>query len=164
MTYNSILPKSSESQLKDIEGLREKDNIRDSEYSPLFDAILNNIQKQAEILLDKETYRKVWTRSIFPERLAKAILRNCEEFIINQSKEQPTYKRHEITKNMKKHYLRLEITAHSKEDVQELLNEYESQGFSQERPIITNGNYHYCSMWKNNGIETEQDKVEASEK
>ena len=78
---NSILPVSGEKQLQQIKSLSSFTD-RDG-YSALHDAFLHNIAEQLKLLVDKETYDKVYTSSLFPERMAKVGLRLCEDYINN---------------------------------------------------------------------------------
>ena len=77
--YNSIKPKSSKFELERYRAIRESDPIRDKDYSPIHDACLNAICETLKEFTDKETFDKVWTSSLFPERLTKRFLRLHEE-------------------------------------------------------------------------------------
>jgi hypothetical protein len=73
-------PKSPDFISSKYKGLRSPDNNRDKTYSPLHDSIMDaiseNLQEHAS-----ESFSKVWSSSMFPERLTKEILRLVEDQI-----------------------------------------------------------------------------------
>jgi hypothetical protein len=76
----SFMPKSPDFISSKYKGLRSPDNNRDKTYSPLHDSIMDaiseNLQEHAS-----ESFSKVWSSSMFPERLTKEILRLVEDQI-----------------------------------------------------------------------------------
>lgn len=79
--YNTILPISNESLLGEYVRLSQKDAEREKEYSNLQDCIMSNICKHLKLYGKNNEYDSLWTASLFPERLTKAILRITEEYI-----------------------------------------------------------------------------------
>jgi len=51
------------------------------EYSGLFDAIMSNVNIQLKALVAKDVFDKVWTCSLFPERISQAVLRLFEHHL-----------------------------------------------------------------------------------
>ena len=76
----SFMPKSPDFISSKYKGLRSPDNNRDKTYSPLHDSIMDaiseNLQEHAS-----ESFSKVWSSSMFAERLTKEILRLVEDQI-----------------------------------------------------------------------------------
>lgn len=77
--YNSLMQRSSKKEIDGYIQIREPEPDRDLRYSPLFDCIMCSIGDRLNEFTDKETFRKVWSESMFPERLAKQILRIIEQ-------------------------------------------------------------------------------------
>lgn len=59
--------------------IRNPEPSRDKDFSPVFDCIMCAIADRLKEFTDRETFEKVWTQSLFPERLSKQILRIIEE-------------------------------------------------------------------------------------
>lgn len=77
---NYFAPKSPEWLLKTYKGLRESDEKRDLDYSPLHDSIMNAICENLREYCP-EAFTNAWSASLFPERLTKEILRLVEQQI-----------------------------------------------------------------------------------
>ena len=52
-----------------------------NDYSALFDGMMNNVCLLLKEHCDKEAFDKVWTCSLFPERISQAALRLFEEHL-----------------------------------------------------------------------------------
>lgn len=90
MEYNSIKPISHPKLLAEYKGLREPDERRDKNFSPLQDGIMSAICRNLKNHTDAEAFDKAWTSSLFPERATKEILRLVEQFIeLNQKGRKP---------------------------------------------------------------------------
>ena len=74
---NHFAPISPEWLLSKYKGLREPDEKRDKEFSPLHDSIMTAIQNNL-LEYNKGQFNEVWSSSMFPERLTKEILRLVE--------------------------------------------------------------------------------------
>lgn len=74
---NHFAPASPDWLLSKYKGLREPDEKRDKDFSPLHDSIMTAIQNNL-LEHNKEQFRQVWSNSMFPERLTKEILRLVE--------------------------------------------------------------------------------------
>ena len=74
---NHFSPSSPDWLLSKYKGLREPDENRDNNFSPLHDGIMTAIQNNL-LEHNKEQFREVWSNSMFPERLTKEILRLVE--------------------------------------------------------------------------------------
>lgn len=79
-TLNSFEPKSPEWLFSQYTGLRPADKERDPKYSALHDSIMSAIASNLKEYAP-DAFDKVWSRSLFPERLTKEILRLCEQQI-----------------------------------------------------------------------------------
>lgn len=79
MEINSLKPESPKWLLDKYKKLREEDEKRDKDFSPIHDAIMNAISSNLKEYCDEEVFSKAWTSSMFPERLTKEILRLIEE-------------------------------------------------------------------------------------
>ena len=81
MEINHFKPHSPDYLLKSYREIREPDTERDEGYSPLHDAIFwaifSNLKQHCP-----EYLGAVYARSLFPERLAKEIMRIVEKQII----------------------------------------------------------------------------------
>jgi hypothetical protein len=56
------------------------------DYHPLFDAMMSNVAKLLKEHCDAEVFFKVWSSSMFPERVSQSALRLFEEYLENQNK------------------------------------------------------------------------------
>ena len=77
IAINHFPPSSPEGLLKTYKGLREPNELRDLEYSPLHDSIMEAISSNLKEH-SKGTFDQIWTSSLFPERVTKEILRLFE--------------------------------------------------------------------------------------
>lgn len=77
---NHFAPASPEWLLSNYKGLRDIDEKRDKDFSPLHDSIMNAISSNL-LEHNKEQFHQVWSQSMFPERLTKEILRLVEQQI-----------------------------------------------------------------------------------
>lgn len=77
---NHFAPASPDWLLSNYKGLRDTDEKRDKDYSPLHDSIMNAISSNL-LEHNKEQFPQVWSQSMFPERLTKEILRLVEQQI-----------------------------------------------------------------------------------
>lgn len=80
ITNNHFAPSSSDWLISKYKGLREPDEKRDKDFSPLHDSIMEAIYSNL-IEYNKEQFHQVWSQSMFPERLTKEILRLVEQQI-----------------------------------------------------------------------------------
>ena len=76
---NDLNPKSPKELIDKYNGLREKNEDRDDRYSPLHDGIMNAVAVNLREHCDSDVYYKAYTSSLFPERLAKEVLRLVEQ-------------------------------------------------------------------------------------
>ncbi len=79
--YNSITPVSQTEELSKYQPIRDANLMRDSKCSPLHDCIMDAICERLKEYGDRETFNKLWTSSLFPERLTKQLLRITENFL-----------------------------------------------------------------------------------
>jgi len=77
---NHFKPISPDWLLNKYKGLRESNEKRDSEYSPLHDSIMDAISSNLHEYAP-ESFGAAWTSSMFPERLTKEIMRIMEQQI-----------------------------------------------------------------------------------
>jgi len=77
ISINHFAPISPDWLLSQYKGLREVDEKRDKEYSPLHDSIMSAISANLKEH-NPNDFGAVWTSSMFPERLTKEILRLVE--------------------------------------------------------------------------------------
>jgi len=78
VSINYFAPISSDWLIEKYEGLREPDEKRDKEYSPLHDSIMSAISSNLKEYAPN-SFSEAWTGSMFPERLTKEILRLVEQ-------------------------------------------------------------------------------------
>jgi hypothetical protein len=79
--YNTIKPTSHELHIEEHIKLGEVYQPREENFSNIHDCIMANIGQHIKLYGDQETYNKLWSTSLFPERLTKAILRAMEQYI-----------------------------------------------------------------------------------
>lgn len=79
-SYNSIQPTSSKMELVKYISIRQPETSRDKDCSPLFDAAMCAVADRLKEFTDRETFNKVWTSSLFPERISKQFLRLAEQY------------------------------------------------------------------------------------
>jgi hypothetical protein len=80
VAVNHFKPISPDWLLNKYKGLREPNEKRDSEYSPLHDSIMDAISSNLHEYAP-EAFGAAWTSSMFPERLTKEIMRIMEQQI-----------------------------------------------------------------------------------